>query len=190
MTPIARRGWLGLGGMLLCAPCAWAGGDFDPAHTRLGFQLSTRWGQKLEGVFPTYEGQVSRLPDGRQQVLLRMFTGEVEILDHPRYTQWARGEKFFESARWPQVVFTSRPYEPELLAQGGKLPGNLVIRGISRPETLVVAPAGCARPAYDCDVVATGTVRRSDFDMDDWKLAVNDRVVFVLRARVKETDTE
>ena len=44
----------------------------------------------------------------------------------------------------------------------------------------------CARPAVDCDVVATGAVRRSDYDMDDWKLAINDRVVFVLRARVQD----
>jgi len=189
----ARRGWPGacVAALLCCLPAARsAGAELDPAHTRLGFQLSTRWGQKLDGLFVRYEGRVRKVDGGHQQVELRMHTAEVEIVGHPRYTQWARGEQFFEAARWPQVVFVSRPYAPELLRDGGELQGNLVIRGISRPETLTVAPSTCERPAYDCDVVATGAVRRSDFDMDDWKLAVNDRVVFVLRARVKDGSSE
>jgi len=49
---------------------------------------------------------------------------------------------------------------------------------------LTVAPSACGRPAHDCDVVATGAVRRSDYGMDAWTLAVSDRVVFVLRARL------
>ena len=57
---------------------------------------------------------------------------------------------------------------------------------VAETKTLTVAPSPCARPAKDCDVVATGAVRRSDYDMDDWMMAVSDRVVFVLRARLKE----
>jgi polyisoprenoid-binding protein YceI len=72
-----------------------------------------------------------------------------------------------------------------LLKYGGDLAGDLSIRGITRPKTLTVAPSTCARPGRECDVVATGAVRRSDYDMDDWMMAVSDRVVFVLRARLK-----
>jgi aryl carrier-like protein len=84
------------------------------------------------------------------------------------------------------VMFISRPYDESLLVSGGDLAGELSIRGITRPKTLQVAPSTCARPARDCDVVATGAVRRSDYDMDDWMMAVSDRVVFVLRARLKD----
>ena len=66
------------------------------------------------------------------------------------------------------VVFTSKPYDEALLRSGGTLAGDLSIRGITRPRTLQVAPSTCARPAVDCDVVASGAVRRSDYDMDDW----------------------
>ncbi len=179
-----RRWWCGL--VLLCAwPALSASAEaLDPALSRLGFELSTRWGSKLEGVFPRYEGEVKHLADGRQQVHLRMFTRYVEIEGHPRYTEWTRGVRFFESDRYPVVAFVSRPYSEELLRQGGPLLGELTIRGITRPETLTVAPSTCARPARDCDVVATGAVRRSDYDMNNWKMAVNDRVVFVLRARL------
>ncbi len=182
---VVRWAVLGLG-VLLVVP-AWANGrnDFDPAHTRLGFELRTRWGQVLDGVFQRYEGSVEHLPDGRQQVRLRMYTRDVEIIDHPRYGDWARSEKFFDAERYPVVTFTSRPYDPMLLYDGGKLEGELSIKGISRPRSLDVAPATCSHPAVGCDVVATGAVRRSDYDMDDWMLAVSDRVVFVLRARIR-----
>jgi polyisoprenoid-binding protein YceI len=193
IATLGRAALLGICGTLLLTPAVPASASdatFDPAHTRLGFELRTRWGQKLEGLFPRYEGEVRTLPDGQQQVLLRMYTSDVEIIGHPRYAEWARSDKFFESDRYPLVVFVSKPYDPQLLQQGGALHGNLMIRGISRPETLTVAASTCARPGKDCDVVASGAVRRSDYDMDDWKLAVNERVVFVLRARVRDGSGE
>jgi polyisoprenoid-binding protein YceI len=178
------------GRWVLALSCFWpalvaTAETFDPAASRFGFELRTRWGAKLEGQFSRYEGEVKRLPDGSQQVVLRMFTESVEILGHPRYSEWTRGPQFFDAKRYPVVVFVSKPYDERLLEQGGDLAGELSIRGITRPKTLMVAPSTCARPALDCDVVATGAVRRSDYDMDDWMMAVSDRVVFVLRARLK-----
>lgn len=174
---------------LLLAGVAAAAGRFmplDPLGSRLGFELSTRWGMTLEGLFPRFDGGVRVLEGGLHQVSLRMFTSDVQIDGHPRYTEWARGPMFFESSRWPVVVFISEPYDPAVLVHGGPLAGDLTVRGIRRPKTLQVLPSECARPALDCDVVATGTIRRSDYEMDTWKLAVNDRVVFVLRARLQE----
>lgn len=182
-----RHRWVSCGLALLCTGLMSAAmaDSFDPVQSRFGFELRTRWGLKLDGVFPRYEGEVKQLADGRQQVVLRMSTQSVEIVDHPRYTEWTRSEKFFDAERYPVVAFVSQPYDPELLRHGGSLAGELSIRGITRPKTLSVAASTCARPAHDCDVVATGAVRRSDYDMDDWMMAVSDRVVFVLRARLK-----
>ncbi|WAC62538.1 YceI family protein [Pseudoxanthomonas sp. SL93] len=185
-SPLVRLGALGLGLLAAWPLQASEKSDFDPAHTRLGFELRTRWGQVLDGVFKRYEGDVTRLPDGRHQVRLRMYTRDVEILGHPRYSEWARSEKFFDADRYPVVVFTSKPYDERLLREGGKLEGDLSIKGINRARSLDVAPSTCDRPARDCDVLATGAVRRSDYDMDDWMVAVSDRVVFVLRARVRD----
>lgn len=189
MSPASGRSWLSVLALSLLAVVSAKAGDaanFDPNHTQLGFELRTRWGQKLEGIFPRYEGHVRVLPDGQHQVQLRMYTRDVEIVGYPRYTEWARGEHFFQADRYPVVAFTSRPYSPQLLRTGGDLAGELSIRGISRPGSLTVLPSTCARPAVECDVVASGAVRRSDYEMDDWKLAINDRVVFRLRARVQD----
>ena len=95
-------------GVLLAVPVLAQGrNDFDPDNTRLGFELRTRWGQVLDGVFRRYEGSVEHLPDGRQQVRLRMYTRDVEIVGHPRYSEWARSEQFFDADRYPVVTFTS-----------------------------------------------------------------------------------
>ena len=180
-----RWRWCGLAALCLWPALAAMAETFDPAASRFGFELRTRWGMKLEGEFTRYEGEVKHLHDGRHQVVLRMFTDSVEIIGHPRYSEWTRGPQFFEAERYPVVVFVSRPYDEHLLKYGGDLAGDLSIRGITRPKTLAVAPSTCARPGRDCDVIATGAVRRSDYDMDDWMMAVSDRVVFVLRARLK-----
>ncbi|KRG72001.1 YceI family protein [Pseudoxanthomonas dokdonensis] len=188
-SPVLTAGLLALLGIFdACAgplPEAPHKMEFDNNHTQLGFELSTRWGQQLLGRFNRYEGTVQVLPDGRQQVSLRMYTDSVEIIGYPRYSEWARGGKFFEADRYPVVVFVSEPHSPELARTGGELKGTLTIRGIARPRSLELLPAECDRPGLDCDVVASGAVRRSDYDMDDWKLAINDRVVFILRTRLQ-----
>ena len=159
---------------------------FDPVQSRFGFEIRTRFGQRIEGFFPRFEGTVEMLPDGRHQVRLRLFTGYVQIPGKPRYTGWMRGEDFFDAERFPTVSFDSQPFSPTLLTSGGALVGTLSIRGISHTETLTMMPTGCAHPGYDCDVISRGTVLRGRYGMDKWDLALSDRVTFVLRARLTE----
>ena len=172
-------------GLCLAAVGTASAQGFDAQHTRIGFELRTRWGQQLEGRFPYYEGAVRHLGDGRQQVTMRLATAEVEIMGYPRYTEFARGPRFFDARRHPWISFTSDPYHPDLLRHGGKLTGTLRIHGVPQGETFNVKPATCARPAIDCDLVASGSVRREDYGMDDWKVAVRGRVQFELRLRLQ-----
>ena len=183
--------------LLLCGTMLGAAGGvqagelrFDMTRSEFGFELDTRWGQQLVGRFPRFDGKVTALADGSQQVQLRMYTGDVEIVDHPRYTKWARGERFFAADAWPTVVFVSRPYDPAVVRTGGPLAGSLSIRGVTRPETLTVQQAACERAGLDCDVVVTGTIRRSNYGMDAFGLAMGDQVVFVLRTRLREAPLE
>ncbi len=158
----------------------------DTARSHFGFEIRTRLGQRIEGVFPRFEGRVDVLPDGRHQVHLRMFSRYVEIPGKARYTGWMRGEEFFDADRYPVVEFDSLPYWPELVNKGGGIEGRLILRGVSHPEVLQVEPAACPRAGYDCDVVSRGTVQRGRYGMDSWQLALSDRVTFVLRARLTE----
>lgn len=160
--------------------------DIDPLHTRIGFTLKTRWGQALHGRFPRYSGHIETLEDGRHRVRLRLSARDVEIVDHPSYTGMTRGRGFFEADAFPVVEFVSEPYAPALLVDGGRLAGDLGIRDVRRRESFVVEPGTCARPGHDCDVIARGSVRRTDYGVDRWVLAVSDHVRFTLRLRVRE----
>lgn len=162
-------------------------GEVDPAYTEFGFTLKTRWGQVLRGRFPEFRGAIEPLADGRRRTRVALLTRTVEIVGHPSYTGFTRGEGFFDARRHPEVTFVSEPYDDTLVREGGKLVGRLRIRGIEREESFVLAPTRCDRPALDCDVVATGVVRRSDYGLDKWSFAVSDQVRFTLRLRVKET---
>ncbi|SBV37530.1 YceI family protein [uncultured Stenotrophomonas sp.] len=157
---------------------------FDTTNSRFGFEIRTRFGQRIEGEFPHFEGWLTILPDGRHQVRLRMYSRYVEIPGKPRYTSWIRGEDFFDAARYPLIEFESEPFEPDLVHQGGDVQGQLSIRGISRRETLHVGEPECARPGYDCDLVSRGTVLRGRYGMDNWQFALSDRVTFILRTRL------
>lgn len=192
---------------MLTVPCAQAGGGgrledatgqpqatevgrFDSERTRIGFTLKTRWGQVLRGRFPEYAGSVERLADGQRRVQLRLQAREVVIDDHPNYTRYTRGEGFFDAERFAEVSFVSDPYPPALLREGGTLSGVLQIRDTRRAERFQIAPSTCARPGEDCDLVAVGSVRRSDYGVDRWMFAVSDQVRFTLRLRLRATAPE
>jgi len=159
----------------------------DPSHTSFGFELRTRWGQRVAGTFPRYQGELIRLPDGRRQVRITLATGAVEVAQSTRYAAMARGEGFFDAARYPQIEFLSEPHTDALLHDGGPLRGKLSMHGVSRRETFAVKPATCARPGLDCDVVAQGSVSREDYRLSGWQLALRNEVQFDLRVRWHDT---
>lgn len=182
--PLSWRGRLAAIALLVaCAP-AWA--QSLDARSRFGFELRTRWGQVIAGDFPAFEGEVRTLPDGRRQVRIRLASARVEVAGSQRYTRFARGERFLDAARHPWVEFVSEPYPGELVRRGGALQGTLSLHGVDRRETFELAPAECARPAYDCDVVGQGRVRRTDYGMTQWRWALTDEVRFRLRVRLQE----
>ena len=157
----------------------------DPASSTIGFMLKTRWGQTLHGRFPRYEGEIATLADGRHQVRLRLSTRDIEILGNPTYTRLTRGPGFFDAERYRSVIFVSDPYAAALMRSGGPLAGELTIRGRQQREVFTLSPATCEQPAVDCDVVATGSIRRDDYGVDRWGFALSHRVRFSLRVRVQ-----
>lgn len=159
---------------------------FDPAHTRFAFELRTRWGQRISGQFPAYDGELVSLPDGRYQVHIRLRTDAVEVAGSERYTALARGPGFFDAQRHPWIEFLSEPHYLELAQSGGRLRGRLSMHGASRIETFALLPSACARPGRDCDVVAQGRVSRDDYGLDGWKLLLGDTVRFTMRVRLQD----
>ncbi|WP_342316556.1 YceI family protein [Lysobacter sp. FW306-1B-D06B] len=163
--------------------------SFDPAYTRFGFELRTRWGQRVSGVFPQYEGEVSTLADGRHRVRIVLRTAEVIVAGSDRYTALARGPSFFDAQRYPYIEFVSDPHPDTLIQTGGRMRGRLSMHGVTRMETFYLSDANCERPGTDCDVLASGSISRDDYGLDGWQFALVDRVRFMLRVRLVEATT-
>ena len=105
----------------------------DHAQSWLGFEVYTRFGQRVAGEFPRFRGEVEALPDGRHRVRLRVATTEAVIPDRPRYTAWMRGASFFDSGRHPSMEFVSDPFPARLLRAGG--PMGIVLASPVRTDT-------------------------------------------------------
>lgn len=156
--------------------------EVDPA-SRVEFTLHTRWGQTLHGRFPAVAGRIEAAPGGQRRVRIELDAPAVLIDDHPRYTRAARGPAFFDVAAHPRVEFVSDAYPERLLHEGGELGGELFLHGVRQRERFVLAPSRCDRPGLDCDIVAFGTVQRSRYGIDGWKIALREPVRFALRVR-------
>ncbi|MDQ3287133.1 MAG: YceI family protein [Pseudomonadota bacterium] len=160
--------------------------SFDHEHTSVGFEMRTRWGQRIRGTFPEFEGELVELADGTQQVRIRLKTDAVEVAGSKRYTALARGPRFFDAERHPVVEFVSEPYPASLVQTGGSLRGRLSMSGVSRTETFVLAPPQCPRPGRECNAKARGSVDRGDYALTDWRLVLDDTVHFELQLRLQE----
>lgn len=170
--------------MLALAPGLVAGQAVDPAASHAGFELRTRWGVRVQGQFPTMQGEVRQLPDGRHRVHLRLSTKDMVVEGSPRHTAMARGPRMFDAAHHPWVEFVSEPYAPGLVRDGGTLAGRLDMRGTSHDERFVIEPSACDRPGHDCPVLAHGRVSRDDYGLDGWRWALADRVRIRLHVRL------
>lgn len=187
------RAWLLIAclSLLLPVPAGAADGPdlvIEAQSSQVGFALRTRWGQHLEGVFPSYRGFVVAMPGGERQVRMVLDAASVEIIGQPRYTRLTRGDEFFHAQRWPMVEMQSHPFPPQLLREGGELGGIVGIRGLRREQVFTVLPAACDQPLLDCPVVVEGDISRNDYGMDRWGLALGDRVRFHLSLWAGEPD--
>ncbi|MBE3636638.1 YceI family protein [Mangrovicoccus algicola] len=102
-----------------------------------------------------------------------------------------RGEKVLHVARHPEIRFVSRRVSGSL-QEGGRIEGEVTIRGITRPLVLQAriyrsaesAPGDLSR----LTVLLTGAIARSAFGADGYGDLVSDRVVLHIRARLAASD--
>ena len=152
----------------------------DTSRSRIDFDLHTRIGSQVRGQFPLAEGRVDTLADGRRQVRMRLDARGLRVGNSEYYTRLARGPQLFDVEHFPEIEFTSDPYPAALAHSGGALEGVLRMHGVEHRERFELAPASCARPGYECPILASGRVSRDDYGLDGWRWALADRVRFRL----------
>ncbi len=93
--------------------------------------------------------------------------------------------KFFHAEKYPHITFATHSYRP-LNESSGELTGFVTIRDITRPIVLSVTINGAMdHPMLNTPVIgfsASGSLRRSDFDLDRFIPMVADQVNISIEA--------
>lgn len=152
----------------------------DVARSRIAFDIHTRIGSPVRGSFPAFDGRVDTLADGRRRVHLRLDARELRVGASDYYTKLARGPQLFDVTHYPDIEFTSDPFPATFAHDGGRMEGVLRMHGVEHRERFDLAATSCARPGYDCPILASGRVSRDDYGLDGWRWALADRVRFQL----------
>lgn len=153
-----------------------------PSHVEFGVRVL--WLHTIRGHFEQISGTVSPQPDGRVVVDARVAVGSL-AMDSSRLRRWVWGPEFFDLAHHPTLRFVSTPTTRQTLDEGGVLPGELTLRGVTRPVQLQLLPAHCTADA--CMIEAHGELERSDFGMRDHATVLSDRVELTLSIAIVRT---
>ncbi|MEO8248495.1 MAG: YceI family protein [Burkholderiales bacterium] len=102
-----------------------------------------------------------------------------------------KGEQFFDAANHPAITYRSSRLEFGKLDNLVGVDGNVTIKGVTKPLHLEVTHFKCMmhpmknKPA--CGVNATGTIKRSDFDLGKYVPFVGDDVkLFVVLEGIQQ----
>jgi polyisoprenoid-binding protein YceI len=150
--------------------------DLDSERSRAEFGVKVMWLLGIHGRFGKVHGSVDvdRFRNFAS-VDARIDANAVEMGTRS-YEEWVKSDEFFDVAHYPEIRFVSESFPLQRLRKGGQLSGTLTIRGTEQPATFDLKAADCDKPAYDCPIVVTGSIRRSAFGMRSRRGALSDKV--------------
>lgn len=180
---------VGLLALLLASPCALhaqalgvPSGTYaiDPGHARVTFSYDHQGLSypRLRAVDVNGELELDAQSLERSSVAIAVAADSIRSnVDY--FDRELASPKFFNAAKYPVITFTA-----DRLAMAddasGVLEGEVTIRGITKPLALDVTINGAIEhPITGTPVIgvsATGTLNRSDFELDRFIPAVSDRV--------------
>ena len=140
----------------------------DPELTRAEFAVNHFWVARLRGSFGRAEGTVLLDADGHAGSI--EFTVDASSVD----TGWSvrddfiRGEKMFDTGRYPTVRFRSTQLTFDGIGLSGAA-GELTLHNVTRPIALKVERMNCGpEPGSgreSCGVTVVSSIKRSEFGM-------------------------
>ncbi|HEX7877294.1 MAG TPA: YceI family protein [Sphingobium sp.] len=154
-------------------PAKVTGGAYsiDPGHTQIVFAYDHMGFSNNLGIISEATGSLTLDPKNVAAAkvsvdvpIANIRTGIAKLDEH------LTKPEFFDTAKFPKATFVSTSVKPDG-ATGADITGNLTIKGITKPVTLDAEFYGAGKaPAMaggkeNVGFVATGAVKRSDFNM-------------------------
>lgn len=137
--------------------------QLDATASTVAVRHKTMWGLvTVKGTFNAVSGQGEVRPDGSAVGTLTLDAASLDTKNKQR-DKHLRSAVFFDAANHPEITFAARSAQ---VRDGGtvEVTGQLTVRGISRPQTLVARLVGA-----DADTLALETqftVDRAEFGLN------------------------
>lgn len=158
------------------APPTAAQWQIDPGHSQVSFSVRHLMISNVRGAFTKFSGRLEGdLSDPSGARIEAMIDAASIDTGNPDRDEELRGEDFFDTEKYPTVMFSSKKIVPE--GKGGlKMVGDLTIRGVTKEVTLDVTgptpemkdPWGHVKVAAS----ATTVIKRSEFGIT-WNKALD-----------------
>lgn len=152
----------------------------DPDHTALLWKVNHLGFTLYVGRFDHIQGSLDFDPEAPSASRLEVSveTASIGSVD-PKLDADLRSSGWFDAATHPQIVFRSTAIDVTG-RNTGRVTGNLTLHGVTRPVRLEVTFNGGATDIitgkYTLGFAATGTIKRSEFGVDDYVPAIGDEV--------------
>ena len=159
----------------------------DSARTVVTFEVRRFGFLSQSGWFEHVTGRASLDPQSHAAEFdLVIDAASVRATDSA-LTSIVRGKEFLDVARYPEILYRGQ----QLMLSDREvahIDGSLTMHGVTGPLSLVVTGYDCASHSSPTDVrcviSASGSIRRSRFDMNSLSLFVADRVKFTVHAEL------
>ncbi len=157
-------------GLLVLSAASLQAADYtiDVAHSAVEFSVR-HLVSKTRGKFDQFEGTFSYDPAkpaaSKAQAVIK--TASVNTSNEKRDAH-LRNADFFNSEKFPTMIFTSTKVLPGATAEAFKLEGTLTLLGVSKTVVLDVTSGGVAKDPWGgvrTGFEAKGTLNRKDFGM-------------------------
>jgi polyisoprenoid-binding protein YceI len=151
-------------------------------HSRIMFSISHFIVSSTQGQFTAFDGKLnfeSQTPE-RGTVIIHVSAGSIST-DNSARDAHLRTADFFDVAKFPQITFESTGLV-KMSSSTGRLTGNLSLHGVTKPITLNVTLRAADMNAERLDFSVAGTVKRSDYGMNNYMGVIGDEVTLDIEA--------
>jgi polyisoprenoid-binding protein YceI len=140
----------------------------DPAHSSVAFEVKHMMISTVRGQFREFDGTLEAAEDDPASSRVRG-TARVASIDtgSPDRDEHLKGPDFFDSERFPEIVYASTRIEP-LGGPDYRVTGDLTIRGVTRAVTMDATVEGAGEDPWGAERVGIrvrGAVDRKDFGL-------------------------
>ncbi|MET8947142.1 YceI family protein [Streptomyces sp. NPDC004542] len=136
--------------------------QLDPTASTVALRHKTFWGLvTVKGTFSAVTGQGEVAPDGSATGTVTLDAASLDTGNAKRDTH-LRAADFFDTDHHPEITFAVRGAELRA-GDTAHITGQLTVRGVSRPQTLIARLTGVAADALTLETEFT--VDRDQFGM-------------------------